>query len=115
MNKLGGLSRREQEAVDVFVRRLYDRYGDRVRSAVLFGSKARGDAGPESDIDLLVTLGDDDPQLRSSVRRLAARVSLEYELLLSVRAVSRSQWDQLSRYRFPLSRSMVSEGSDISH
>jgi predicted nucleotidyltransferase len=62
-----------------------------VRSAVLFDSKACGDAGPESDIDLLVTLSDDDLQLRSAVRRLAARVSLEYERLLSVCAVSRSQ------------------------
>jgi uncharacterized protein len=113
MSELDKLSRWEQEAIKVLVQRFYDRYGDRVRSAVLFGSKARGDAGPESDIDLLVTLSDDDPQLRSGVRRLAARVSLEYELLLSVRAVSRSQWAELSRYRFPLYQSIVSEGIKI--
>lgn len=108
------MSGREQEAIDAFVQRLHDRFGDRVRLAVLFGSKARGDAGPESDIDVLVTLADDDPQLRSDVRRLAARVSLEYDLLLSVRAVSRSQWAVLSRYRFPLYQSIISEGIDIS-
>ena len=107
------LSGHEQEALDVFVQRLDRLYGDRVRSAVLFGSKARGDAGPESDIDLLVTLADDDPHLRSKVRRLAARVSLEYDLLLSVRAVSRSQWAELARYRFPLYRAVVSEGIDL--
>jgi len=31
-------------------------YGDRLRSVLLFGSWARGDAHPESDIDLLVVL-----------------------------------------------------------
>ncbi|MGH2993719.1 MAG: UPF0158 family protein [Solirubrobacterales bacterium] len=31
-------------------------YGDRLRSVILFGSWARGDAHPESDIDLLVVL-----------------------------------------------------------
>jgi predicted nucleotidyltransferase len=31
-------------------------YGDRLRQVLLFGSWARGDAHPESDIDLLVVL-----------------------------------------------------------
>jgi len=113
MKEQASLSAREREALDVFVQRLYTRYGDRVRSAVLFGSKARGDAGPESDVDLLVTLADDDPHLRSEVRRLGARVSLEYDLLLSVRAVGRSQWAELARHRFPLYQAIVSEGIDL--
>jgi len=33
---------------------LYDALGDRLRSVVLFGSRARGDHHPESDWDLLV-------------------------------------------------------------
>ena len=35
--------------------------GDRLRGVVLYGSEARGDAGPDSDIDLLVLL-DGPPQ-----------------------------------------------------
>lgn len=104
------LTDNERRALDTFVRRLYANYGDRVRSVVLFGSKARGDAGPDSDVDVLVTLADDDPELRWNVQRLAARVSLEYDLLLSVRAVGRSQWEELSRYRFPIYQAIQSEG-----
>jgi uncharacterized protein len=33
-------------------------YGDRVARVVLFGSRARGDAGPESDYDVAVFLRD---------------------------------------------------------
>lgn len=33
-------------------------YGDRVESIVLFGSRARGDHGPESDYDVAVFLRD---------------------------------------------------------
>jgi predicted nucleotidyltransferase len=45
---------REQEAIDAFVIRLRQRYPDRISEILLFGSKARGDSGPESDIDILV-------------------------------------------------------------
>ena len=38
--------RRELEAV----------YGDRLKGVLLYGSEARGDADPESDIDLMVLL-----------------------------------------------------------
>ena len=107
------LSPSEREALDVFIRRLFSRHGRLVRSVLLFGSKARGDSGPDSDVDVLVQLSDDDPCLQSEVRRLAARVSLEYDLLLSVRAVSHSQWERMARYRSPLYRALQTEGIDL--
>ncbi len=113
MSEKSILSAREQEAIDTFVARLYLHCGDSVRSVFLFGSKARGDAGPDSDVDILVRLANDDPYLRSEVRRLAARVSFEYDLLLSVRVVSHSHWIRLSRHRFPLYQSVEAEGIDL--
>jgi predicted nucleotidyltransferase len=44
-------------------------YGDRLRTVVLFGSWARGDAHPESDIDLLVVL-DEVPSRQRELRRM---------------------------------------------
>ncbi len=47
----------DAEAISRAVARdLEDLYGDRLKGVVLFGSWARGDAHPESDIDLLVVL-----------------------------------------------------------
>lgn len=103
----------QQQALDDFVQRLTACCGSLVRQVILFGSQARGDASPDSDIDVLIVLADDDPELRSQVRRLAARVSLEYDLLLSVRAVGRSRWDELARYRFPIYRAIEAEGIDL--
>jgi len=39
-------------------------YGDRMDDIILFGSQARGDALPDSDIDIMVVLhGDEDPAI----------------------------------------------------
>ena len=35
---------------------LQDAHGDRLRDVILYGSEARGDAEPDSDIDLMVLL-----------------------------------------------------------
>lgn len=40
----------------------------RPRRVVLFGSRARGDSGPDSDFDLLVILDDDAPADRLTLR-----------------------------------------------
>jgi len=48
-----------QETIDEITRRLVDVY--RPVRIYLFGSEARGDAGPDSDLDLCVILPDDAP------------------------------------------------------
>ncbi|WP_456396171.1 nucleotidyltransferase domain-containing protein [Thermococcus sp.] len=45
---------KKREAVEYFSGLLKERYGGRIREIILFGSVARGDAGEESDIDVLV-------------------------------------------------------------
>ncbi|MBI5480755.1 MAG: nucleotidyltransferase domain-containing protein [Deltaproteobacteria bacterium] len=44
------------------VTRILQTYGDEVGFVVLFGSMARGDYGPQSDLDLLIGLRDDRPE-----------------------------------------------------
>jgi predicted nucleotidyltransferase len=39
------------------VHQLRERLGNELLDVVLFGSKARGDSGPWSDIDILITVG----------------------------------------------------------
>jgi predicted nucleotidyltransferase len=110
MDRHPNLTDTEQQALEALVRRLYTHYDGQIQLVVLFGSKARGNADPDSDIDVLEVLTNDDPRLRSGVRRLAARVSLEHDLLISMFAVGRSHWEELSRYRFPIYQAIQSEG-----
>ncbi len=63
----------KQEAIEEITRRLIEFYQP-VR-IYLFGSEARGDAGPDSDLDFLVVVPDDLPEekLRPGAARRAVR------------------------------------------
>ena len=43
-------------------------YGDRIERVILFGSRARGDARPDSDYDVAVFLKDLEPGMREHFR-----------------------------------------------
>lgn len=65
--------------------RFVELYGDRLVKIVLFGSQARGDASPGSDIDVLAVLkGEVRPseELERTGDAIAA-LSLKYDVLLS--------------------------------
>jgi predicted nucleotidyltransferase len=89
------LTREERWAVDAFVRALQQQYPDRIQDVILFGSKARGEGHPDSDIDILILVDDDDWRFSHAVSRLAARISLNYDVLLGPRVIRQARW-QLS-------------------
>jgi predicted nucleotidyltransferase len=74
-------------AVDPIMHRfraaLDEAYGSRLERAVLFGSRARGDARPDSDYDVAVFLNDLD-SFGHEARRLAA---IETDILYETGAV----------------------------
>ena len=60
-------------------------YGDRLDRVLLYGSRARGDARPESDVDVLVVLRGEVDALAEIHRNshLVADLSLEHDLVIS--------------------------------
>jgi predicted nucleotidyltransferase len=86
------LERKERQAVEGFVQALHRQFPARIRNVILFGSKARGDSHPDSDIDILILVDDEDWRFSHAISRLAARISLDYDVLLGPRVISQSRW-----------------------
>ena len=75
-------------------RRLEAIYGDRLEKILLFGSQARGDAEPGSDIDVLIVLkGDVSPgQEIARAGGVTAALSLEHDVVISCVHVSAERY-----------------------
>ena len=70
--------------------------GDRLEAVYLYGSRARGDAQPDSDIDVLVVLRDkfDYFEMIKQTSYLTADLSLEYETVISCVFVTKENYEQ---------------------
>jgi predicted nucleotidyltransferase len=91
-NRFDHLTQIERQAATEFVDKVYHHFGDQVTSILLFGSRARGDADEDSDMDLLVVLTDTEPGIVRAIRDLAADVWLKYGIYLSTRVWSQDHW-----------------------
>jgi predicted nucleotidyltransferase len=100
------LGPREQAAVQECVARLRQTSDARLMSIWLFGSKARGDFGPDSDIDLLIVIPELDWSWWDQIRLISARVSLEYDVLLNTHILDQSRWNAQVCHKDTLWREM---------
>src|SRR5262249_40929543 len=74
---------RVQTTVRQLKRRLIEKYGNSLEDMRLFGSVARGEAGAESDIDVLVVLETVGWRERCASIDLATDIGLEHGVLVS--------------------------------
>jgi predicted nucleotidyltransferase len=81
------LSANETEAIQVFIEKLWNKFGRDIEDVQLFGSKVRGEAGADSDLDILILVKSTDYALKHAILWLAAEVSLAHDVLLSPRVV----------------------------
>ena len=100
----------EQIWLDAYREALQRDHADAVRRLVVYGSKARGDAHDESDIDLLLIVRDDDAELMRPLRRLGHELAVPSMVLPSIMAYTRSEWSQLERHRSAYHAAVEREG-----
>lgn len=80
--------------------------------AILFGSYARGEAEPDSDIDVMVLVDSSRQEISSKIWQIgdiAAEILLDSGIMVSPIVENRSYFQQNASF-FPLYKNIVSEG-----
>ena len=58
------MSRNLTKVLKKYVEDVHKIYGDKLRTIILYGSYARGDFGPDSDIDIMILVDLSDDEIR---------------------------------------------------
>ena len=105
------LNSQEKEILKRFKAEVVNLLANRLDRVTLFGSRSRGDAEPDSDFDLLVTVRNLQKTDKERVSDVAADLSLEYGTVLTVLVLSTEDFTE-DRY-FYLYENIQKEGQVI--
>ncbi len=106
---MNNLTEKEKQAVKELVDELKKLYGENLSRVILYGSKARGDATEDSDIDIMIILKDvkDKSKELEKVIKLTTEIDFRYETLISVTLQSDEEY---LKKRSPLLLNVRKEG-----
>ena len=111
LNGLRAPTERVKHTLTDYVHRVTTRYPQDVLSITLYGSQARGDAHPESDIDLfLVVQPYFTETLREAFHDLAWQVQFKHDVVISDIIRSQEQVHQMQAQCFPYYQNIEKEG-----
>ncbi len=104
------LKPKDRQAVEAAAGILKERFP--VDSVILFGSKARGDDGPESDIDLVVlTSRPVDAAEKRQMTDALFDIELTLDVVISKLVVPREEWEQGLYQVLPIRHEVDREGA----
>ena len=87
---------------------------DPTATAILYGSEARGDARPDSDIDVLILLDGDKMSLKREMEMTGPLNEIEWQtgVLVSPTVMLRKQWENMP-FKTPFYINVMNEGKRI--
>ena len=104
------LTRTERQALGRFKTALQSMLGENLLSLRLFGSKARGDASEESDLDVLIVVQNKDRKLCRRIVEESLEIDLAYNTNLAPTILSAQEYSQNRDYGTAFYRNVETEG-----
>jgi predicted nucleotidyltransferase len=107
------LSVSEKHIVEEFKRQVEQRFPGELIRVVLFGSKVRGDATRESDVDVLVVIHSEGWRLGDQIRSLGYALELEHDVVLSIQVMSERHFEELRLLGSQFYKAVEREGVSV--
>ena len=100
----GKMPKNMQDLIEKYVNEIKKIYGSHLRKVILYGSYARGDFGPDSDVDIMILLDMPDMELKAYSQQLSYLTydyNLDYELNIKPIAESEKHFQKwMENYPF---------------
>jgi predicted nucleotidyltransferase len=87
----------EQAWLDAYRKALDKKHPGVVQEMLIYGSKARGQAHAESDLDVLLIVKNEAGALKRELRRVGYLLSATAEVLPSILAYTQEEWESRKR------------------
>ncbi len=104
------LTGKEIEALGDLKAALNGLLGDRLERFVLFGSRARGDYDPESDVDIAIIVKGLTRDLKKQIIDIVADIEVEHITPLSTVVLSKDEFDHLKERERRIALDIEREG-----
>ena len=104
------LNETEQLALKRFRMALEKELAENLMEVKLFGSKARGDARDDSDLDVLVIISSNNWRMCDLVYGIATDILLDYEVCISPKVINLKDYNHLRNIGNPFIKNVIREG-----
>ena len=100
----------DQRWLDQYLPALREQFPGQVEEFIIFGSKARGDDGTDSDLDVLIVTRHGDRQLTKEIRSLGHSLAMPIGAVPSILIYSKEEWTERGRDGSPFYKAVVRDG-----
>lgn len=107
------LSADEQSWLAAYRSALHERFPGLIKNIIIFGSKARGDARPDSDLDVLILLQEGDRQIKNEVCRLGHHLAVLSEAVPSIMVYTEAEWMARKQSGSPFYQAVMRDGERV--
>ena len=103
----------EQAWLDAYRQALQEQHAGVVARMLIYGSKARGDDHPDSDLDVLLVVRNDAAHLKRRLRRIGYELAATSEAVPSLLAYTEDEWESRKKRSAPFQHAVERDAVQV--